>query len=42
MTAWLTVVKLNDRLHAILWQYAQQTEIDKKELGKNKGRKRWH
>jgi hypothetical protein len=37
-----TVVKLNDRLPAIVWQYAQQTEIDKKELEKNKGRKRWH
>jgi hypothetical protein len=32
------VVKLNDRLPAILGQYAQQKEIAEKELGKNKGR----
>jgi hypothetical protein len=30
------VVKLNDRLSAILWKYAQQKEIDKKELEKRK------
>ncbi len=33
------MVKLNDRLSAILWKYAQQNEIDEKELGKKQRQK---
>ncbi len=31
--------KLNDRLSAILWKYAQQKEIDEQELGKKQRQK---